>query len=245
MRVSNLKKYINKIISSFKPNGKGGHCMSQLIVHGGMRVLTSAQLAESYHTNAKIINRNFGRNQDQFIEGEHYFQLTGESLKAFKAERPDDASLKFASSLNLWTEKGAWLHSSFLKSKRAKEAFTTIVNSYYSILEAPPQQTMQQGQAPLAITLEDYQQLESRVTTLEDMLKQQVTLHSGEQSRLRAAVGERVHALAKDKGARPALFRAIYSAIKERYQVGSYRDVKQHELQDALKFVAKWGGETS
>lgn len=240
MRVSNLEKYINKIISSFKPNGKGGHCMSQLIVHGGMRVLTSAQLAESYHTNAKIINRNFGRNQDQFVEGEHYFQLTGESLKAFKAERPDDASLKFASSLNLWTEKGAWLHSSFLKSKRAKEAFATLVNCYYNILEAPPQQTMQQGQAPLAITLEDYQQLESRVTTLEDMLKQQVTLHSGEQSRLRVAVGERVHDLAKNKSERPAMFRAIYSAIKERYQVGSYRDVKQHELQDALKFVATW-----
>jgi len=216
--------------------------MSQLIVHGGTRVLTSVQLAESYNTNAKIINRNFSRNQDQFIEGEHYFQLSGETLKTFKAERPEDASLKFASSLNLWTEKGAWLHSSFLKGKRAKEAFTALVDSYYSILEAP-QPTMQQGQAPLAITLEAYQQLESRVTTLEDMLKQQVTLHSGEQSRLRAAVGERVHALAKDKGARPALFRAIYSAIKERYQVGSYRDVKQHELQDALKFVATWGGE--
>ncbi|MGK4115802.1 ORF6N domain-containing protein [Lysinibacillus capsici] len=219
--------------------------MSQLIVHGGTRVLTSVQLAESYNTNAKIINRNFSRNQDQFIEGEHYFQLSGETLKAFKAERPEDASLKFASSLNLWTEKGAWLHSSFLKGKRAKEAFTALVDSYYSILEAPPQPIMQQGQAPLAITLEAYQQLESRVTTLEDMLKQQVTLHSGEQSRLRAAVGERVHALAKDRGARPTLFRAIYSAIKERYQVGSYRDVKQHELQDALKFVAKWGGETS
>ncbi|MED4699644.1 ORF6N domain-containing protein [Lysinibacillus capsici] len=216
--------------------------MSQLIVHGGARVLTSVQLAESYNTNAKIINRNFSRNQDQFIEGEHYFQLTGETLKAFKAERPDDASLKFASSLNLWTEKGAWLHASFLKGKRAKEVFTALVDSYYNILEAPPQPIMQQGQAPLAITLEDYQQLESRVTTLEDMLKQQVTLHSGEQSRLRAAVGERVHALAKDKGARPALFRAIYSAIKERYKVGSYRDVKQHELQDALKFVATWEG---
>lgn len=244
MLVSNLEKYIINIISSFKPNGKGGHCMSQLIVYGGIRVLTSVQLAESYDTNAKIINRNFSRNQDQFIEGEHYFQLAGEVLKAFKAERPDDASLKFASSLNLWTEKGAWLHSSFLKGKRAKEAFTVLVDSYYTILEAPPQQIMQQGQAPIAITLEDYQQLESRLTTLEEMLLQQVTLHSGEQIRLRTAVGERVHALAKDKGARPALFRAIYSALKDRYQVGSYRDVKQHELQDALLFVTNWGGET-
>lgn len=217
--------------------------MKQLIVHGDKRVLTSAQIAESFRTNAKAINKNFSRNIKQFIEGEHYFQLSGEALKKFKAEHQDDASLKFASSLNLWTEKGAWLHASFLKSDRAKEAFNALVEGYYKMLEAP--QTTIQGQAPLAISLENYQQLESRVEKLEEMLKQQVTLHSGEQVRLRNAVGERVHILAKDKRARPALFRAIYSAIKERYCVGSYRDVKQHELQDALRFVANWGGEAS
>lgn len=215
-----------------------------VIEHGDVRVLTSAQLGESLETNSKVINKNFKRNQDQFQEGLHYFQLTGDALKTFKAERPDDANLKFASSLNLWTEKGAWLHSSFLKGNRAKEVFNGLVEGYYRILEASQQPVMQQGQdSPLAITLEDYQLLESRVTTLEEMLKQQVTLHASEQIRLRSAVGERVHALAKDKGARPALFSAIYSAIKERYHVGSYRDVKQHELQDALDFVAKWRGE--
>lgn len=213
--------------------------MTQLIVHGDKSVLTSLQIAESFDTNAKVINKNFSRNQEQFIEGEHYFQLTGDTLKNFKSERPDDASLKFASSLNLWTKKGAWLHASFLKSDRAKEAYNALVDSYYNMLEAP--RTTIQGQAPLAISLENYQQLESRVEKLEEMLKQQVTLHSGEQVRLRNAVGERVHTLAKDKGARPALYRAIWSAVKERYSVRSYRDVKQHELQDALKFVASWG----
>lgn len=210
-----------------------------VIEHGDVRVLTSAQLGDSFDTNSKVINKNFKRNQDQFQEGEHYFQLTGDALKAFKAERPEDASLKFASSLNLWTEKGAWLHASFLKGERAKEAYQTLINSYYSMLEQPQKQPQ-----PVAISLEQFQQIESRVEALENKLREVVTLHSGEQIRLRNEVASRVNQLVGDKkGARGVLFRAIYSALKERYNVGSYRDVKQHELQDALQFVAKWGGD--
>lgn len=73
-------------------------------------------------------------------------------------------------------------------------------------------------------------------------IKEAIALHDGEKRRLRNAIGERVHHLAKQKGARPVLFRALYSAIREHYQVGSYRDIKQHQLQDALHFVSRWKG---
>lgn len=212
-----------------------------LIVHQDKRVLTSVQIAEALSTNAKVINRNYQRNANKFTEGTHFYCLKGEELKAFKAKRPHDVNLKFAASLMLWTEQGTWLHSTFLKNERAKEAVTALIDSYYKMLDQPQMQSQQ----PLTITHEQFIFLEERVLTLEKALKQQVTLHSGEQIRLRNAVAERVHSLAKEKGARPALFRAIYSAIKERYSVGSYRDIKQHELQDALHFVARWGGETS
>lgn len=212
----------------------------QVIEHGGTRVLTSAQLAESFGSEGKTINRNFQRNKIQFEQGVHYFSLAGEALKAFKGERQNDASLKFVSVLYLWTEKGAWLHAKFSKSERAKEAYQALINSYYSTLEQLPLQSQ-----PIAISYEQIQKIESRVEALEKQLSE-VTLHSGEQIRLRNEVKKRVSQLVGDKkGARGVLFRAIYSALKERYQVGSYRDVKQHELQDALQFVAKWGGEAS
>lgn len=215
--------------------------LPEIIVHDDLRVLTSAQLAESFKTDSKTINRNFQRNQEQFQLGVHYFALTGEDLKAFKGERQNDATLKYVSVLYLWTEKGAFLHAQFSKSKQAKDAYRALIDSYYTMLDKPYKEQAQ----TLAISLADYQQLESRVTTLEQRL-QEVTLHSGEQLRLRKEVNIRVYELAGDeKDARRALFRAIWSAIKERYQVGSYRDVKQHELQDALLFVAKWGGEAS
>lgn len=70
------------------------------------------------------------------------------------------------------------------------------------------------------------------------------TLHTGEQKRLRSAIGERVHQLARNEsGARPVLFRALYREIRERYAVESYKDVKQHQLLDVLNFISQWGGE--
>lgn len=70
------------------------------------------------------------------------------------------------------------------------------------------------------------------------------TLHSGEQTRLRKAVAERVGILckqnAKDKA---SYFSEIHRAIRARFNVESYRDVLQTDLQTAIRFVETWGGE--
>ncbi|AMW99334.1 ORF6N domain-containing protein [Rummeliibacillus stabekisii] len=202
-----------------------------------LRVLTTHQLAESFATSDKTINRNFQRNQEHYIEGLHYFALTGEVLKQFKASRQNDVSLKFVSTLYLWTEKGAWLHAKSLNNDKAWQAYNMLVDSYYALVNEA-KNTIN----PLSITTQQWKQLESKVEILEKAL-QEVTLHSGEQIRVRKAVGDRVAQLARNTpGARRALFRSLYSSIKERYQVGSYRDVRQHELQDCLRYIHSWKG---
>ncbi|MED1939676.1 ORF6N domain-containing protein, partial [Cytobacillus firmus] len=92
--------------------------MNQLqpISQEGQRVLTTIQLAESFGTDAKIINRNFQRNASRYEQGKHYFALSGEDLREFKGSRQFDDSLKFTSILYLWTEKGAWLHAKSLNT---------------------------------------------------------------------------------------------------------------------------------
>lgn len=205
----------------------------QIIEHFNHRVLTTAQLAEAFGTDSKIINRNFQRNQERYEENVHYFVLAGEELKSFKASRQNDVSLKYVSVLYLWTEQGAWMHAKSLGSDSAWKAYRMLINNYYAVVE-------QLKQPPtLAISYEDFMQIESRVEVLEKQL-QEVTLHSGEQRRLRTAVTERVYQLADKQTARQSLFRALYGAIKNRYHVGSYRDVRQYDLQDALHFVYNW-----
>jgi len=209
-----------------------------VIEHREQRVLSTVQLADAFDTNNKIITRNFQRNKDHYEEGKHYFSLSGDALKKFKTERQNDVSLKYVSVYYMWTEKGAWLHAKSLNSDRAWEAYQSLIDSYYQISNE-----LNKGGSglTLALTNEDWQRVQQRLEVLELQMGK-VTLHSGEQRRLRNAVGERVHQLTKQKGARPVLFRALYTALRERYEVESYRDVKQHELQDALLFVNGWVG---
>ncbi|MFL0507411.1 ORF6N domain-containing protein [Ureibacillus sp. 179-F W5.1 NHS] len=207
----------------------------QVLEHLDKRVLTTQQIAEAFGTKAKVITRNFQRNNDHYEQGVHYFALTGEFLKQFKGSRQDDVTLKFVSVLYLWTEQGAWLHAKSLNSDKAWQAYNMLITNYYQI-----KKQIEEESQTLAISYKQFQQIERRVETLEQLVKN-VTLHSGEQLRLRKAVGARVCELTDNQGARQALFRSIYAALKERYHVGSYRDIKQYQLQDALRFVEKWG----
>ena len=213
----------------------------QVVEHSNMRVLTTTQLAEAFATNGKAILRNFQRNQERYVSGVHYIALSGEELKRFKAERQNDVSLKYVSVLYLWSEQGALMLAKSLSSDLAWKAYQMLVDTYY---ETRSQGALSKGgdNKTLAITHEQVYQIESRLDALEQQLRETVTLHSGEQRRLRNAVGEQVQRLASNsKGARPVLFRSLYTAIRERYEVESYRDVRQHELQDALLFISEWG----
>ena len=43
----------------------------------GIRVLTSAQVAEMYGTDTKTISYNFSYNKKKYTEGKHYIKLEG------------------------------------------------------------------------------------------------------------------------------------------------------------------------
>lgn len=67
-------------------------------------------------------------------------------------------------------------------------------------------------------------------------------LQKGQCVRLRKAIGARVNQLTTDKSAQGSLFKALYSAIRERYNVESYSNLSEGQLQDALRFVEHWRG---
>lgn len=79
-------------IATFKP-----------IEYRTQRVLTTQQLAEVYETQPKNIHDNYSNNKDRFIDGVHYYILSGDMLRKFKASLPDNIGepIKFAPSLFL------------------------------------------------------------------------------------------------------------------------------------------------
>lgn len=129
----------------------------QIVKVRGIRVLTSAQIAECYETTCDRIKQNFKENKGRFVEGKHYIALVGEELKKFKNEvgkcdlvrdRTEnevrisrsaeiksryqfDTQFKYAKCLYLWTEKGALLHAKSLNTDKAWEVYDYLVDFYF------------------------------------------------------------------------------------------------------------------
>lgn len=215
-----------------------------IIEKSGQRVLTTTQLAESFGTDSKTINRNFQRNSERFLEGKHYFALTGNDLREFKGSRQIDPTLKFASVLYLWTEKGAWLLAKSINSDQAWDAYEMLVDQYYKIQEQiKVLSEKEQLMASMKLSLETAGEIEGvkkEVTEIRSMVENQITLDYGEQRRLQIAVSKKVYSLESDPLLRPKLFRELYREIKDRFAVASYKDVKRQELQNAIRYVDAW-----
>jgi len=206
----------------------------QIIERGGHRVLTTQQVADAFGVETKQLLRNFQRNSERYTEGKHYYALNGEALKAFKAERQNDDNLKFASSLYLWTEQGAWLHAKSLNNDKAWKAYSMLVDDYYTISKNLSLETV----AATTGQLMQYQdELKKEILLINERLDEQITLLSGEQRRLQKAVASRVYELESDPRYRPRLFSEIYREIKDRFAVSSYKDVRRKDLQSAIAYI--------
>ncbi|MGV3267022.1 ORF6N domain-containing protein [Cytobacillus pseudoceanisediminis] len=227
--------------------------MNQLqpISQEGKRVLTTIQLAESFGTDAKVINRNFQRNADRYEQGKHFFALSGEDLREFKGSRQFDDSLKFTSILYLWTEKGAWLHAKSLNTDQAWDAYEMLVDEYYTIKENVVPLSKDQALVTVLRTTADLvedtqtlkaeqQEIRKLMHEIDHKVEEQITLTSGEQRRLQKGIAQKVYEVESDPKVRPGLFRELHREIKDRFGVASYKDVKRKELQSALRYIENW-----
>ena len=87
------------------------------IAYRDVPVLTTDMLAQAYEVEAKQIRQNFANNRDRFVEGKHFFMLSGNNLREFKncVENFDSVQIgKRAQSFTLWTERGAARHAKML-----------------------------------------------------------------------------------------------------------------------------------
>lgn len=104
----------------------------------GQKVITTELLAKVYGTADNNITKNFSNNKARFVEGKHYFRLTGQDLRAFKADRVTDVhpvTKSRAKELMLWTERGSARHAKMLETNEAWDVFETLEDCYF-ILKA-------------------------------------------------------------------------------------------------------------
>lgn len=108
------------------------------IAHKGVPVVLTSTLADAYEVKPKQIRQNFSQNKDRFIEGKHYFTLSGNDLKQFKncVENFDSVKIsKNTPNLTLWTERGAARHAKMLNSDKAWDMFELLEETFFRVAE--------------------------------------------------------------------------------------------------------------
>lgn len=144
----------------------------QVIEMQGVRVLTTAQLAESYGTDTNTVKVNFNRNKERYEEGKHYICLKGAELQAFK-NNVTNCNLvgNRANTLYLWTERGALLHAKSLNTDTAWEVYDRLVETYFRAKKAQAALNDLSPQLQLMIKFETEQNaLKAKVADIEQRL---------------------------------------------------------------------------
>lgn len=140
----------------------------QVIEQQGVRVLTTAQLAECYGTNRKVISYNFNNNKSRYEEGKHYICISGDEKREFCNRLEIHDGSEKAANLYLWTERGALLHAKSLNTDKAWEVYGELVETYFRAQKAQIALQNLSPQTQAMINLEIRQnELESRVNDLE------------------------------------------------------------------------------
>ena len=154
----------------------------QVMKRENQRVLTTAQIAEQYGTDAKAISKNFTRNESRYVEGKHYYCLTGDTLREFKANHQIDDLRPNTNKYYLWTEKGALLHAKSLNTDKAWQAYEFLVDNYFEAKKEQPLPAMSQMEMIAAIA-SNAAELEKKQRELErrmDLISETISLDKGE-----------------------------------------------------------------
>lgn len=108
----------------------------QIVEYRAQRVVTTEQLAAGYGATEQMITNNFNRNKSRFVEGKHYFKLSGEEVEILRNSFRGVQISNKARSLTLWTERGAANHAKMLETDQAWGYHEDLVEFYFTQRDA-------------------------------------------------------------------------------------------------------------
>lgn len=216
----------------------------QVIELNNQRLLTTEQLAEYYDTNCDRIKQNFGYNKSKFIEGKHYYRLSGKELREFKdIVGNSDLVGKNANQLILYTKRGASRHSKILNTDKAWDTYDELEENYFNPKQ-PVSLTIRE-QAILALAANEetnvrVDQIESDIQEIKD----NSLITTEDKSSIDRLVRKRVSAYCSDQRlnqeAKSMLFQDIGRSIKELFNVPHRGRIKSKDYKTAIEFLNSW-----
>lgn len=107
------------------------------LAYKGTPVLTTEMLAQAYEVTPKQIRQNFANNRDRFIEGKHFFSVSGQELKDFRlcVENFDSQISTKIRVLILYTNRGCARHAKSLNTDRAWDMYELLEETFFAVVK--------------------------------------------------------------------------------------------------------------
>lgn len=144
-------------------------------------------------------------------------------------------------------KKGFTLLAMGYTGKEAMKFKEAYIDQFEKMEEALKQPRVlserEQLMAAMKLSLESAEEIaevKEEVKEVRGMVENQITLDHGEQRRIQRAVGHKVYELSNDPKVRDRLFKELHREIKDRFAVGSYKDIKRKDLQSAIRYIEAW-----
>ena len=180
------------------------------LAYKGIPVVTTETLAQAYEVETHQVRQNFKNNKERFVEGKHFYALSGNDLREFKHGVENFYSVpKNVNALTLWTERGAARHAKMLNSDKAWDMFELLEETFFRVVRQP----LPQYEATTPDT-------QPELSTTED------------RKPLRALVGSwsQVSGLP---------FSACWNQLKAAFNLTDIRDLPREWIPDAIDWVQK------
>ena len=138
-----------------------------VVVLRGQRVVSTETLAEGYGTEATNIRTNLSAHKHRFVEGEHYFIISGEELSDLRVSNPDAQISSKVRSMAFYTERGASRMSKIVDTDEAWDFFGKLENAYFHPTQMQPKT---QNEIIAAMALANVEQ-ERRLNSVEEKIE--------------------------------------------------------------------------
>ena len=202
----------------------------------GERVVTAWDIAEAHGRDVKRVNEQFNRNIDKLIAGEDYFILSREE---FSQSLSATALSKFSNNkeIPVFTESGYLMLNKTFNDKLSWDIQRLLIKNYFRQKEFKPMTI----EDLIIMQAQEVKKVKEKVDNLEYRVENKITLDSGEQRNVTKEVGKRVYERSEKTGVPvKILYQALYRDLKDIFGVASYKDIKQKDLEDALKYIKNW-----
>ena len=202
----------------------------------GERVVTAWDIAEVHGREAGNVNRQFERNREKLIEGEDYFIISKEEFSECH-----EGNQRFipnnVKEIPLFTESGYLMLNKTFNDKLSWDIQILLIKNYFRQKEFKPMTI----EDLIIMQAQEVKKVKEKVDDLEYRVENKITLDSGEQRNVTKEVGKRVYERSEKTGVPvKILYQALYRDLKDIFGVASYKDIKQKDLEDALKYIKNW-----